>query len=130
MKTAITINGAKISSLETFYDEIEGKLTKGLDWKMGRNLDAFNDVLRGGFGVYEYEEPIRLIWENSSNSRQTLGWDETVKYVDGKLKTCHPTNVQFVKHDLELAKQQKGQTLFDLIVDIIRSHKHVKLDLK
>ena len=97
---------------------------------MGRNLDAFNDVLRGGFGVHDYEEPIRLIWENSDNSRQKLGWDETIKYVGATLKTCHPTNVQFVKNDLELAKQQKGQTLFDLIVDIIRSHKHVSLDLK
>jgi len=48
-------------------------LTKDLDWKTGHNLNAFNDLLRGGFGVYEYEEPIKLVWTNFSNSKKTLG---------------------------------------------------------
>jgi RNAse (barnase) inhibitor barstar len=126
---AIVLNGSKISSLDTFYDEVESKLTKDLDGETGRNLDAFNDVLRGGFGVYEYEEPIKLIWKNSNESQQKLGWDETVKYISAKLKTCHPTNIQSVKDDLDLAQQHKGQTLFELIVDIIRTHQHIKLHL-
>jgi len=50
VETSITINGAKISSLETFYAEIEKKLTKNLEWKMGKNLNVFNDVLRSSFG--------------------------------------------------------------------------------
>jgi RNAse (barnase) inhibitor barstar len=125
----IVINGSKISSLDTFYDEVESKLTKDLDWKIGKNLDAFNDVLRGGFGVYEYEEPIKLIWTRSNESKRKLGWDETVKYISAKLKTCHPTNIQFVKDDLDLAQQHKEQTLFELIVDIIRTHQYIELDL-
>lgn len=129
MKQTIIISGNKISSLETFYDEVESKLTKNLDWSIGRNLDAFNDVLRGGFGVYEYEEPILLIWENSNESKEKLGWNETIKYITAKLKTCHPANIQLVKDKLESAKQHKGQTLFELIVDIISSHKHIKLSL-
>ena len=36
-----------------FYDEVEQVFTCGLDWKIGRNLDAFNDILRGGFGRHE-----------------------------------------------------------------------------
>jgi len=48
-------------------------LTKDLDWKTGHNLNAFNDLLRGGFGVYEYEEPVKLVWTNFSNSKKTLG---------------------------------------------------------
>lgn len=46
-----------------------------------------------------------------------------------KLKTCHPTNIKSVKDDLYLAQQHKGQTLFELIVDIIRTHQHIELDL-
>jgi hypothetical protein len=108
---------------------MESKLTKDLGWKTGRNLDAFNDVLRGGFGVYEYEEPITLIWQNSNESKEKLGWDETIKYISAKLKTCHPTNIPSVKDDLHLAQQHIGQTLFELIVDIIKTHQHIELDL-
>jgi hypothetical protein len=37
-----------------FYDEVENKLTNGLNWRIGRNLDEFDDVLKGGFGIHEY----------------------------------------------------------------------------
>ncbi len=69
----IIINGINFTDLETFYDEIDRVLTKNLNWQTGHNLNAFNDLLRGGFGVYEYEEPIKLIWINFSLSRKKLG---------------------------------------------------------
>ncbi|MCP1224211.1 barstar family protein [Sebaldella sp. S0638] len=47
-------------------------LTKNLTWKTGRNLNAFNDILRGGFGVFDDEEII-LIWKNSESSEEKLG---------------------------------------------------------
>ena len=53
-KHTITIHGDKFSDLETFYDEIDNVLTKDLNWQTGHNLNAFNDLRRGGFGVYEY----------------------------------------------------------------------------
>jgi RNAse (barnase) inhibitor barstar len=68
---AITIDGNNFRNLNEFYAEIEKNLCT--DFKMGRNLDAFNDVLRGGFGVFEYEENIDLTWKNSEKSRKDLG---------------------------------------------------------
>ena len=96
----IILNGNNFSSLKTFYDEIERKFTKDLGWEIGRNLDAFNDVLRGGFGLYEYEEQITIIWENSSKSKSDLGYEETIRYMESKLKTCHPTNIASVESNL------------------------------
>ena len=72
-KRTITINGDNFSDLETFFDEIDRVLTKDLDWKTGHNMNAFNDLLCGGFGVYEYEEPIKLVWTNFSASSKYLG---------------------------------------------------------
>lgn len=72
MKT-ITINGNNFSDLDSFYDEIEKVLILDLTFKMGRNLDAFHDVLRGGFRVVEYEEPYTLIWKNHKKSETCLG---------------------------------------------------------
>lgn len=74
-KQAITINGNRFTDLETFYDEIDSLFTKDLDWKTGHNLNAFNDLLWGGFEVYEYEERIKLIWVNFSKSKRLLGED-------------------------------------------------------
>jgi RNAse (barnase) inhibitor barstar len=69
----IIINGDNFSDLESFYDEIDRVLTKDLDWQTGHNLNAFNDLLRGGFGVYEYEEPAKIVWTKFSESKKTLG---------------------------------------------------------
>lgn len=129
-KKTVILEGGKFASLKSFYDEVESKFTKALGWHIGRNLDAFNDVLRGGFGVYDYEEPISLIWLSSRKSQKDLGWDETVKYLSAKLTTCHPSNVESVRIDLELAKKNIGKTLFEIIIEIIRKHDHIELSLK
>jgi RNAse (barnase) inhibitor barstar len=72
-KQTIIINGDNFSDLESFYDEIDRVLTKDLDWQTGHNLNAFNDLLRGGFGVYEYEEPVKIVWTKFSESKKRLG---------------------------------------------------------
>jgi RNAse (barnase) inhibitor barstar len=72
-KQTIIINGDNFSDLESFYDEIDRILTKDLGWDTGHNLDAFNDLLRGGFGVYEYEEPVKIVWTKFSESKKKLG---------------------------------------------------------
>lgn|SRR4030095_391686 len=130
MKSEIILDGNNFSSLAEFYDEIQNKLTKNLGWEIGRNLDAYNDVLRGGFGVYEYEESFNLLWKNSEKSKRHLGYPETIKYLEKKLETCHPTNISFVKNDLQEAKKGNGKTLFEILVDIIHEHKHIDLKLE
>ena len=76
MKTFI-LDGNSFTDMEGFYNEIDKLLTKNLQWKTGHNLNAFNDLLRGGFGVHEYEEPIIIRWINFDKSKKTLG-DEMV----------------------------------------------------
>ena len=44
-------------------------LVPGRRW--GRNLDAFNDILRGGFGTPEVG--FTLVWRNAHTSQQRLG---------------------------------------------------------
>ncbi|QIK53287.1 Barstar (barnase inhibitor) [Dysgonomonas sp. HDW5B] len=72
MVKTIILNGNNFSNLEEFYCEIDRILTKDLDWQTGHNFDAFNDLLRGGFGVYEYAEPVMIIWTSFSDSKQVL----------------------------------------------------------
>jgi RNAse (barnase) inhibitor barstar len=76
-KQIIIINGDNFSDLESFYDEIDRVLTKDLEWETGHNLDAFNDLLRGGFGVYGYFEPVKIVWTKISESKKKLGRELT-----------------------------------------------------
>ena len=73
----ITIDGNNFNNLEGFYSEIDKLLTRDLNWKTGHNFDAFNDLLRGGFGVHEYGEEIIVKWINNKKSKKDLG-NETI----------------------------------------------------
>jgi RNAse (barnase) inhibitor barstar len=73
IKKTVTINGDNFVDFESFYNEIDRVCTHGLKWRTGHNLNAFNDLLKGGFGVYEYEEPINLVWINFERSIELMG---------------------------------------------------------
>ena len=129
-KKTILLDGNRFSTLQSFYEEVEKKCTKDLSWSIGRNLNALNDVLRGGFGVHDYEEKVQLIWLSSDKSRHDLGWEEMVNYLSVKLTTCHPSNTEAVKIEITKAKNHTDQTLFELIVALIQEHEHIDLLLQ
>jgi len=117
-KRVFEIDGADFDSLEGFYDVISETLIPNANW--GRNLDAFNDILRGGFGTPD--EGFVLRWKNSSISQQRLGYAETVRQLQLRLNRCHPSNRQHVREQLTYAETQRGGTVFDWLVDIIQVH--------
>jgi len=117
-KPIYEIDGERFQSLEAFYDEISRQLIPDLFW--GRNLDAFNDILRGGFGTPEGGFVLR--WLNSETSRRNLGFPETISYIERKLTRCHPSNVPSVQVDLLAARRAEGQTLFEILLGIIATH--------
>lgn len=118
MKKVYEIDGDKFENYDEFCLHISQTLIPGHSWK--GNLDAFNDILRGGFGTPD--DGFIIKWKNSSRSRDKLGYAATVKYLEGKVTTCHPTNRKIVEKDLQLARKNNGQTLFDILVEIIREH--------
>ena len=71
--TYAVLNGDNFSNVDEFFDWVQRSATRRLDWHIGENLNAFNDVLRGGFGLHEYEELLWLVWLESNKSRQHLG---------------------------------------------------------
>lgn len=69
----IFIDGRDIHTLNDFFDQIEQKLIYKTDFKIGRNLNAFNDLLWCGFGIHEYEETLHIVWIYAEKSKQALG---------------------------------------------------------
>ena len=117
-KRIYELDGARFSTLEEFYEEVSRVLIPGADW--GRNLDAFNDILRGGFGTPAGGFILR--WKDSERSRTRLGHKETVRQLELRLKSCHPSNRKLVRHQIRDAKAGRGETIFDTLLDIISYH--------
>ena len=117
-KTIYVIDGTEFSNLEAFYDVVSRVLIPGAEW--GRNLDAFNDILRGGFGTPEGGFILR--WKNSAESQERLAYPETIRQLEKRLTRCHPSNRGHVAKDLEEARRNSGPTVFDWLVEIIQVH--------
>lgn len=118
MTKECVLDGTRIGSLEQFYDEIGQVLIPGASW--GRNLDAFDDILRGGFGTPEGGFVLR--WSDAGISRENLGYPETVRQLERRLERCHPDNRDSVRRELEDARRGVGPTVFDWLVEIIQEH--------
>lgn len=118
LKKIFEIDGSRFSTLEGFFEEIARVLIPDAEW--GRNLDAFNDILRGGFGTPEGGFVLR--WRNSDLSRQRLGWEETLRQLGLRLERCHPSNRESFAAELERAKRREGATVFEWLFEIILLH--------
>jgi RNAse (barnase) inhibitor barstar len=116
MKT-YEIDGERFFTLEEFYDQIDDVMHLS-SW--GHNLDAFNDILSGGFGTPE--EGFIIRWKNHNISRARLGYPETVRQLKLRLERCHPDNRGTVSQYLKDADQRRDKTVFDWLIDIIRKH--------
>ena len=125
-KPILEIDGRNFSTLEEFYEEVSRELIPGADW--GHNLDAFVDILRGGFGTPP--GGFTLVWRAANLSRERLGYPETVRQLELRLQRCHPLSREHVESELADARRRDGPTVFDWLVDIIRCRADVELRLQ
>jgi RNAse (barnase) inhibitor barstar len=112
------IDGSRFTTLEEFFDEVSRVLIPTRDW--GHNLDAFNDILRGGFGTPS--NGFAIHWKNHALSKTRLGYEETIRQLERRLERCHPQNRDTVRADLARAQRREGPTVLDWLVEIIRTH--------
>ncbi|MBS0030374.1 barstar family protein [Chitinophaga sp. 22321] len=127
MEKQIVIDGNRINDIASFYQEINRVFMSGENWKIGDSLDAFNDLLYGGFGVISSNEPVKLVWKNIERSRQVLGYDVTKHYYEQKLSPESPFNKAHFREKLEALNKGTGQTYFDILMEIIADHPNIHL---
>ena len=125
----IVIHGGHFSSLGGFYEEASRVLMKDTDWKVG-TLDGFDDILYGGFGVFENKEEIEIIWKESQKSKEDLGFKATCEFYENKIRQGKPFNIELIQQKLDELTEGKGQTLFEILIEIIKSHTNITLSLE
>lgn len=119
-KKMTVINGGHFSDLEGFYNEVSRIFMKDEDWKVG-TLDGFDDIL---YGVYS-----DITWKDSQKSREDLGFDLTKEFYENKIRIGNPFNIELIQQKLDDLIEEKGETLFEILVEIIESHQNIKLIL-
>lgn len=125
----IVIHGGHFSSLGGFYEEASRVMMKDLDWKAG-TLDGFDDILYGGFGVFESKEEIEIIWKESQKSKEDLGLVATREFYENKIRQGKPFNIELIQQKLDELMKGEGQTLFEILIEIIKSHTNIILRLE
>lgn len=124
----IVINGGHFSSLAEFYEEVSDVLMKDTDWKVG-TLDGFDDILYGGFCVFDNNEEVEIVWKESQKSKEDLGFKATQEFYENKIRQGKPFNRELIQQKLNDLMKGKGQTLFDVLIEIIQSHSNISLTL-
>ena len=118
-KPTYRIDGRHFGSFEEFAIHFGANVLGGTPW--GESLNAFNDVLRGGFGTPD--GGFRLVWENSALSRERLGHAETARCLECAAQASRDVAFKQVLEDLaRAARHGEGTTVFDWIVEILRNH--------
>lgn len=126
MKT-LTIIGRNISDIPTFYAEINRVFMAKEDWRLGNSLDALNDLLYGGYGAIKGREQVRIIWRDVAASRAALGIEATRAFLAQKLQRPADFNVDTIGRQLDALNQGTGQTYFEIVVEIIRDQRNIRL---
>lgn len=121
MKKVIVIDGRKFTDLEGFFCLMyEIFRADDCTTAFGHNLDAFNDLLGGGFGIHGVGEPIIIKWINYGESRKALGYEETARYYKDKLEKTRFSDNYVLRRRMDQALERRGRTLLDMITGIIR----------
>jgi hypothetical protein len=118
MRSVYDLDGNAFNDLAEFASHFSSTVLNGYEWT--GNLDAFNDILRGGFGTPEDGFTLRI--RNAAAARVALGHPATARWLEERTGRCHPSNRDHFLTRLEDARVGAGPTLFDMLVEIIRDH--------
>lgn len=68
----VLLDGRDIHTMQQFFEQVQKQMVQN-DYHVGYDLNSFNDILWGGYGVHEYQEPLHIVWIFAKESREYLG---------------------------------------------------------
>ena len=127
MVKQLEIEGNAINNIASFYDEINRVFMVGESWMIGQSLDAFNDLLYGGYGALQGTQSAELLWHNMDHSRKALGYQTTRAYYLDKLRPGSPYSKKLFEEKLRALESGSGETYFDSIMSILADHPTIRV---
>jgi RNAse (barnase) inhibitor barstar len=127
MVKQIEIEGSVINDIASFYEEVNRVFMADESWQLGQSLDAFNDLLFGGYGALQGVESVELVWHNMDHSRQALGYQATQAYYLDKLKPGSSYNKKLFEEKLSALESGSGETYFESIMAVLAEHPSIRV---
>ena len=127
MVKQIEIEGNAINDIASFYQEINRVFMAEESWLIGPSLDAFNDLLFGGYGALQGAQSVELLWHHMDHSRNALGYQTTRVYYLDKLRPGSPYNKKLFEEKLGALERGIGETYFDTILTILADHPRIRV---
>lgn len=127
MVKRMEIQGNLINDIASFYEEINRVFMIGESWTMDQSLDAFDDLLYGGYSSLQGAPSIELVWHHMDHSRNALGYHTTRDYYLEKLRPGSPYNKKLFEEKLAALENGRGETYFDTIMSILAQHPGIRV---
>jgi RNAse (barnase) inhibitor barstar len=127
MVKQIEVEGNAIQDIASFYEEINRVFMVGENWLIGQSLDAFNDLLVGGYGALQGADSVDLVWHHMDYSRKALGYQTTREYYLEKLRPGSPYNKKLFGEKLAALESGRGETYFDTVLAVLAEHPNIKV---
>ncbi|MFD6177636.1 MULTISPECIES: DUF2087 domain-containing protein [unclassified Isoptericola] len=123
------LDGRRIESVATFYDELDRVFMAGEDRRLRPGLDALDDLLRGGFGAAHGADRVTVVWHAFDRSRDALGFAATREHYLAMLADPRFDAALFRGRlaDLEAGR---GPTYAELVLEVFADHPGVELLLR
>jgi hypothetical protein len=108
------IDGLNFSNLEEFWQEIERIFAFSISNVGGfeRNFSGLRKILS------ITPKDTVVVWKNSKLSLKRLGHSETIKLLQRTQNNCHPSWIEVINKEIELAQYNLGEIVFDSVVKI------------
>lgn len=123
------LDGGRVDSIATFYDELNRVFMAGEDWRLGPSLDALDDLLHGGFGAAHGADRLTVVWHAFDRSRDALGFAATREYYRAKLADPRFDAALF-RRRLDDLEAGRGKTYAELVLGVFADHPDVELLLR
>lgn len=123
------LDGGRVRSIATFYDELDRVFMADEDWRLGPSLDALDDLLRGGFGAARGADRLTVVWHGFARSRDALGFAATRAYYRAKVVDPRCDTVLF-RRRLDDLEAGRGKTYAELVLEVFADHPDVELLLR
>lgn len=125
-RRTLTVDGAAIHDIASFYAEINRVFMADEDWRLGPSLDALDDMLYGGYGALRGGAPALVVWRHMDRARAALGVAATRAYYLDKL--ARPQSFKPAPVRAALARLERGgPTYFDLVLQVFAGHPNILL---
>jgi RNAse (barnase) inhibitor barstar len=127
MNPVLTLDGARVHDIASFFDEVNRVFMAGEDWTLAPSLDALDDLLYGGYGALDGAAPVTLHWPGFEHSRQALGLQATRRFLQAKLAQPGRYDMPRIARELAALEAGTGPTYFEIVLQIIAAHPNITL---